>query len=49
MRKSGYWPEQYGSASEKVMAAEVSLLSAVGNCLNHVLRSIFPPIVDYDL
>ena len=28
------------------MAAEVSLLRAVGNCPNHVLRSIFPPIVE---
>jgi len=33
------------------MAAEVSLLRAVGNCPNHVLRSIFPPIVEraYDM
>jgi len=45
MKKTGYLPEEYGTASEKVMA-EVSLLSAVGNCPNHVLRSIFPPIVE---
>src|SRR6218665_310138 len=50
MKKTGYLPEEYGTASEKVMA-EVSLLSAVGNCPNHVLRSIFPLIVErtYDL
>ena len=46
MKKTGYLPEEYGTSSEKVSAAEVSLLRAVGNCPNHVLRSIFPPVVE---
>ena len=46
MRKTAYLPEEFESASEKVMTAEVSLLRAVGNCPNHVLHSIYPPIAE---
>jgi len=46
MKKTGYLLEEYGTASEKVSAAEVSLLRAIGNCPKHVLRSIYPPIVE---
>src|SRR6218665_4216696 len=51
MKKTGYLSEEYGMGSEKVSAAEVSLLRAIGNCPNHVLRSILPPLVEqtYDL
>src|SRR6218665_1781363 len=46
MRKTGYLPEEFETTSEKVMAAEGSFLRAVGNCPNHVLRTIFPQIAE---
>ena len=47
MKKTGYLPEEYGSASEEVMATEVTLLCEVCNYPNHVMRSIFPPSVEW--
>src|SRR6218665_1909457 len=41
MRRAGYLPEEYSSASEKVFKADMTLLLAVINCQNHFLRSTF--------
>src|SRR6218665_1622153 len=41
MRKTGYLPKEFDSASEKVMAAEVSLLRGVGNSLQNHVRACY--------
>src|SRR6218665_1149251 len=45
MRRAGYLPEEYSSASGKVFKADMTLLLAVINCQNHFLRSTFPAVV----
>src|SRR6218665_2686142 len=45
MRRTEYLPEEYASDSEKVFKADMTLLRAVLNCQNHILRCTFPPVV----